>query len=244
MFIIPAIDLLDNEAVRLTQGDYSQKTVYSSHPEEMAISFEKDGGKLLHIVDLNAAKTGQSKNEVAIRNIRSSCNMKLELGGGIRSLESMLFFDDLGIDRFILGTIAVEKPEVVREGISRFGVDRIVVGVDAKDGYVRTKGWETNSGITSVKFLEQMYEVGVRHIIFTDISKDGMMLGPNFGIYKEFLDQFSDLKLIASGGVSSLSDLKELSRITEGKLYGAITGKAVYEGKINLKETFLEFSKV
>ncbi|TGN20759.1 1-(5-phosphoribosyl)-5-[(5-phosphoribosylamino)methylideneamino]imidazole-4-carboxamide isomerase [Leptospira idonii] len=244
MFIIPAIDLLDNEAVRLTQGDYNQKIVYSSRPEEMAVSFEKDGGELLHIVDLNAAKTGSSDNGKAIRNIRSFCKMKLELGGGIRSLDSMAFYDDLGIDRFILGTIAVEQPKVVEEGLKVYGTERIVVGVDAKDGIVRTKGWETNTGLTIFGFLENMHSMGVRHIIFTDISKDGMMLGPNFEIYKDILDRFPEMKLIASGGVSSLEDLKRLRQVTNGKLYGAITGKAVYEGKINLKETFREFSKV
>jgi len=241
MFIIPAIDLLDNEAVRLLQGDYQKKTVYSSDPGALAKKFESEGTGLLHIVDLNAAKTGKSENEKAIRNIRNSCSLQLELGGGIRSLESMDFYDQLGVDRFILGTIAVEDPEIVKAGISRYGSDRIVIGVDAKDGIVRTKGWESNSGLEIFSFLERMTDLGVRHIIFTDISKDGMMEGPNFQIYKDILDQFIDLQLIASGGVSSLEDVRRLAKITEGKLFGAITGKAIYEGKINLQEAFLEF---
>jgi phosphoribosylformimino-5-aminoimidazole carboxamide ribotide isomerase len=241
MFVIPAIDLLDNEAVRLLQGDYQKKTVYSTEPEKLATQFEAEGTGLLHIVDLNAAKTGKSENAKAIRNIRKSCSLKLELGGGIRSLDSMAFYDDLGIDRFILGTIAVEDPKVVSDGISKYGADRIVIGVDAKNGIVRTKGWETDTGLGIFNFLKQMFGLGVRHVIFTDISKDGMMAGPNFKIYKDILDQFDGLKLIASGGVSSLEDIRELNKLTEGKLYGAITGKAIYEGKIDLKQAFLEF---
>ncbi len=241
MQIIPAIDLLDNEAVRLLQGNYQKKTVYSAFPEELAKKFESEGTRLLHIVDLNAAKTGKSTNAKAIRKIREVCNMELELGGGIRSLDSMSFYDDLGINRFILGTVAVEDPEVVSQGIRKFGVDRIVVGVDAKDGKVRTKGWETNSGIDIFPFLEKMVSFGVRNIIFTDISKDGMMSGPNFQYYKEILEKFPDIKLIASGGVSSIEDIRRLHIDTNGLLYGAITGKAFYEGKINLKEAFLEF---
>jgi len=241
MYIIPAIDLLDNEAVRLLQGDYQKKTVYSSDPATLAKKFEEDGTSLLHIVDLNAAKTGKSENQKAIREIRNSCSLQLELGGGIRTLDSMKFYDELGVDRFILGTVAVENPQIVSDGIEKFGVDRIVVGVDAKDGIVRTKGWESNSGLDIFSFLETMVSRGVRHVIFTDISKDGMMLGPNFQIYADILAQFSELKLIASGGVSSLEDIRLLNQLTDGKLYGAITGKAVYEGKINLLNAFLEF---
>ncbi len=241
MFIIPAIDLLDNEAVRLLQGDYQKKTVYSSEPELLAKKFETQGTGLLHIVDLNAAKTGISANELAIQKIRSACNLKLELGGGIRSLESMAFYDGLGIDRFILGTIAVENPKIVSDGIQKYGADRIVVGVDAKDGIVRTKGWESDTGLEIFSFLDQMVKLGVEHVIFTDISKDGMMAGPNFQIYKDILDSFPGLHLIASGGVSSLEDVRKLTRVTDGKLYGAITGKAIYEGKIDLEEAFLEF---
>jgi phosphoribosylformimino-5-aminoimidazole carboxamide ribotide isomerase len=241
MLIIPAIDLLDNEAVRLLQGDYQKKTVYSSDLAQLAKKFEEEGTKLLHIVDLNAAKTGKTENEKAIRSIRNSCSMKLELGGGIRSLAAMDFYDSLGIDRFILGTIAVEDPSIVSAGIDKFGADRIVVGVDAKHGIVKTKGWESDTGLSIFAFLETMVGLGVRHIIFTDISKDGMMEGPNFQIYKEILDRFLDVKLIASGGVSSIEDVRQLEVLTNGKLYGAITGKAVYEGKIDLRKAFLEF---
>ncbi|MCT8333338.1 1-(5-phosphoribosyl)-5-[(5-phosphoribosylamino)methylideneamino]imidazole-4-carboxamide isomerase [Leptospira sp. 85282-16] len=243
MLVLPAIDLLDNEAVRLLQGDYSKKTVYSSEPEKMIQVFEEQGATLIHIVDLNAAKTGKSENEKAIRKIKANCTVELELGGGIRSLENMKFYDGLGVSRFILGTVAVEDPSVVELGLKTYGPNRIVIGVDAKDGLVRTKGWETNSGIKYTDFLKKMYVMGIRHVIFTDISKDGMMAGPNTAVYLELLSQFPDLQLVASGGVSSIDDLVNLYEVSQGKLFGAITGKAIYEGKLDLKESIRILSK-
>lgn len=237
MLVLPAIDLLDNEAVRLLQGDYSQKTVYSSEPEKMIQVFEEQGATLIHIVDLNAAKTGKSENEATIKKIKEKCSVTLELGGGIRSIENMKFYDGLGVSRLILGTVAVEDPKTVEKGLSLFGQDRIVIGIDAKNGYVRTKGWETNSGILYKEFVKQMYDMGVRHVIFTDISKDGMMEGPNTDVYSELLTEFPDLQLVASGGVSSKEDLVNLYERTKGKLFGAITGKAIYEGKLDLNES-------
>ncbi|MCW7473457.1 1-(5-phosphoribosyl)-5-[(5-phosphoribosylamino)methylideneamino]imidazole-4-carboxamide isomerase [Leptospira levettii] len=237
MLVLPAIDLLDNEAVRLLQGDYSKKTVYSSSPEKMIQVFEKQGATLIHIVDLNAAKTGKSENGKTIKKIKEECSVELELGGGIRSIENMKFYDGLGVSRFILGTVAVEDPKVVEKGLELFGQNRIVIGVDAKNGYVRTKGWETNSGILYKDFLKTMYGMGVRHVIFTDISKDGMMEGPNTDVYVELLTEFPDLQLVASGGVSKTEDLVTLFEKTNGKLFGAITGKAIYEGKLDLKES-------
>lgn len=237
MLVLPAIDLLDNEAVRLLQGDYSKKTVYSSSPEKMIQVFEEQGATLIHIVDLNAAKTGKSENEKTIKKIKEKCSVDLELGGGIRSVDNMKFYDGLGVSRFILGTIAVEDPKIVEKGLSLFGQNRIVIGVDAKNGYVRTKGWETNSGILYKDFLNTMYAMGIRHVIFTDIARDGMMEGPSTQLYTELLTEFPDLKLVASGGVSSTQDLVELYDQTDGKLFGAITGKAIYEGKLDLKES-------
>ncbi|MGV3667796.1 MAG: 1-(5-phosphoribosyl)-5-[(5-phosphoribosylamino)methylideneamino]imidazole-4-carboxamide isomerase [Leptospira bouyouniensis] len=237
MLVLPAIDLLDNEAVRLLQGDYSKKTVYSSSPEKMIQVFEEQGATLIHIVDLNAAKTGKSENEKTIKKIKEKCSVDLELGGGIRSVDNMKFYDGLGVSRFILGTIAVEDPKIVEKGLSLFGQNRIVIGVDAKNGYVRTKGWETNSGILYKDFLNTMYAMGIRHVIFTDIARDGMMEGPSTQLYKELLTEFPDLQLVASGGVSSTQDLVELYDQTDGKLFGAITGKAIYEGKLDLKES-------
>ncbi|MCZ8344655.1 MAG: 1-(5-phosphoribosyl)-5-[(5-phosphoribosylamino)methylideneamino]imidazole-4-carboxamide isomerase [Leptospira sp.] len=236
MKIIPAIDLLDNEAVRLTKGDYSLKTVYSKNPEEMVKIFEESGAEIIHVVDLNAARTGMSTNQKSIENIKSKTKVKMELGGGIRSLDQMKFYSDLGVERLILGTAAVENPKLVEEGLKIYGVSRIVVGIDSKDGFVRTKGWETNSGIPYMKFLKDMYNLGVRHIIFTDINKDGMMMGPNLNLYLEILDTFSDIFIVASGGVSAKEDLLELFTASQGRIFGAITGKAIYEGKLNLKE--------
>lgn len=235
MLILPAIDLLDNEAVRLLQGDYSKKTVYSSSPETMIQLFEEQGATLIHIVDLNAAKTGQSENQKTIKKIKEKCSVELELGGGIRTIDHMKFYDGLGVSRLILGTVAVEEPNIVEKALSLFGQNRIVIGVDAKNGYVRTKGWETNSGILCKDFLKTMVGMGIRHVIFTDISKDGMMEGPNTEAYLELLESFPDLQLVASGGVSSTEDLVNLYDKTNGKLFGAITGKAIYEGKLDLK---------
>ncbi|XDD47294.1 1-(5-phosphoribosyl)-5-[(5-phosphoribosylamino)methylideneamino]imidazole-4-carboxamide isomerase [Leptospira sp. WS39.C2] len=237
MLILPAIDLLDNEAVRLLQGDYAKKTVYSSEPEKMIQVFEEQGATLIHIVDLNAAKTGKSENEITIKKIKEKCSVELELGGGIRSIDNIKFYDGLGVSRFILGTVAVEDPKTVEKALSLFGQNRIVIGVDAKNGFVRTKGWETNSGILYKDFLKTMYGMGIRHVIFTDISKDGMMEGPNTDVYVELLSEFPDLQLVASGGVSSTEDLVHLFENTGGKLFGAITGKAIYEGKLDLKES-------
>ncbi|ABZ93376.1 1-(5-phosphoribosyl)-5-[(5- phosphoribosylamino)methylideneamino] imidazole-4- carboxamide isomerase [Leptospira biflexa serovar Patoc strain 'Patoc 1 (Ames)'] len=237
MLVLPAIDLLDNEAVRLLQGDYSKKTVYSSSPEKMIQVFEEQGATLIHIVDLNAAKTGKSENEKTIKKIKEKCTVDLELGGGIRTIDNMKFYDGLGVSRLILGTVAVEEPNVVEKAVSLFGQDRIVIGVDAKNGYVRTKGWESNSGILYKDFLTTMYGMGIRHVIFTDIARDGMMEGPNTLAYAELLETFPDLQLVASGGVSSKEDLVELYDKTNGKLFGAITGKAIYEGKLDLKES-------
>ncbi|TGL59810.1 1-(5-phosphoribosyl)-5-[(5-phosphoribosylamino)methylideneamino]imidazole-4-carboxamide isomerase [Leptospira jelokensis] len=235
MLVLPAIDLLDNEAVRLLQGDYSKKTVYSSSPEKMIQVFEEQGATLIHIVDLNAAKTGKSENEKTIKKIKEKCSVELELGGGIRTIDNMKFYDGLGVSRLILGTVAVEEPNIVEKALSLFGQNRIVIGVDAKNGYVRTKGWETNSGILYKDFLKTMVGMGIRHVIFTDISKDGMMEGPNTLAYTELLESFPDLQLVASGGVSSTEDLVNLYDKTNGKLFGAITGKAIYEGKLDLK---------
>ncbi|PKA27498.1 1-(5-phosphoribosyl)-5-[(5-phosphoribosylamino)methylideneamino]imidazole-4-carboxamide isomerase [Leptospira sp. mixed culture ATI2-C-A1] len=243
MLVLPAIDLLDNEAVRLLQGDYSKKTVYSSEPEKMIKVFEEQGATLIHIVDLNAAKTGKSENGKTIRKIKDNCSVELELGGGIRSLENMKFYDGLGVSRFILGTVAVEDPSVVEQGLNTYGPNRIVIGLDAKDGYVRTKGWETNSGIKYTDFLKTMYGMGIRHVIFTDISKDGMMAGPNTTAYLELLAEYPGLQLVASGGVSSIEDLVNLYDASKGKLFGAITGKAIYEGKLDLKESIRILSK-
>jgi phosphoribosylformimino-5-aminoimidazole carboxamide ribotide isomerase len=235
LIIIPAIDLLENQAVRLYQGDYDKKTVYSNEPWELVSEFAEAGAELIHLVDLDGAKLGRPGNEVAIRKIQDLAKVKLELGGGIRNLDTIKYYDDLGIHRFILGTSAVTDPKLVDEALKLYGQDRIVIGVDAKDGFVKTQGWEKDVGLRYEDFMGRIHRQGIQHVIFTDISLDGTLKGPNFESYIMILQKY-DFSLIASGGVSSLDDLEKLFRLESGSMYGAITGKAIYEKKINLKE--------
>ncbi|WCL48620.1 1-(5-phosphoribosyl)-5-[(5-phosphoribosylamino)methylideneamino]imidazole-4-carboxamide isomerase [Leptospira sp. GIMC2001] len=234
MIVIPAIDLLENQAVRLYQGDYQKKTIYSDAPWNLVADFTSQGAELIHLVDLDGAKLGKPGNETAIRKIQENSKVKLELGGGIRNLDTLKFYDNLGIDRFILGTSAVIDPKLVDDALVLYGVDRIVVGVDAKDGFVKTQGWEKDVGLRFEDFMERIHIQGVRHVIFTDISLDGTLQGPNFYSYEWILSKYP-FQLIASGGVSSIEDLEVLSKIGSGEMYGAITGKAIYEGKIDLR---------
>jgi phosphoribosylformimino-5-aminoimidazole carboxamide ribotide isomerase len=241
MIVIPAIDLLENKAVRLFQGDYEQKTVYSESPWELVASFEEAGAELIHLVDLDGAKLGKPGNAQTIRKIQEKSHVKLELGGGIRSMETIQYYEDLGIHRFILGTSAVTDPNLVDTALEKYGSDRVVVGVDAKDGLVKTQGWELDAGLRYEDFMERIYNQGIRHVIFTDITLDGTLKGPNLESYRWILENF-DFRLIASGGVSSLEDFKNLHLINDGAMFGAITGKAIYEKRIDLKES-IEFCK-
>lgn len=241
MIVIPAIDLLENQAVRLYQGEYDKKTVYSNEPWELVSSFAEAGAELIHLVDLDGAKLGKPGNETAIRKISDLAKVKLELGGGIRNMDTIRFYDDLGINRFILGTSAVTDPQFVDEALKIYGPERIVIGVDAKDGFVKTQGWEKDVGLRYEDFMDRIYNQGVRHVIFTDISHDGTMQGPNFMSYMWILRRF-EFQLIASGGVSSLEDLERLAKIEGGAMYGAISGKAIYENKMDLREA-VEFCK-
>lgn len=236
MIVIPAIDLLENQAVRLFQGDYEKKTVYSDAPWELVADFEESGAELIHLVDLDGAKLGKPGNEISIKNILKNSHVRLELGGGIRTMDTIQFYEDLGIHRFILGTSAVTDPGLVDSALAKYGAERIVVGVDAKDGFVKTQGWELDAGLRYEDFMKRIYGQGIRHVIFTDISLDGTLKGPNLQSYSWILKNF-DFQLIASGGVSCLDDLKNLHMIESGSMYGAITGKAIYEKRINLKES-------
>lgn len=231
MEIFPAIDLKDNKIVRLSQGDYDKVKIYSEDIAEMAENFVKSGAKNLHIVDLDGAKEGTPLNQTAIAEILKVKGLFLEIGGGIRDENRISDYLDLGINRVILGTIATKNPKFVEEMVKKYG-DAIAVGVDAKNEKVATHGWLTDSGINSFDFCEKMSEIGVSTIIYTDISKDGMLSGCNLPAY-ERLCTINDLKVIASGGVSSIEEIKKLK---EMGCHGAIVGKAIYEGKISLSE--------
>ncbi|MBP5303740.1 MAG: 1-(5-phosphoribosyl)-5-[(5-phosphoribosylamino)methylideneamino]imidazole-4-carboxamide isomerase [Clostridia bacterium] len=231
MIIYPAIDLMEGQAVRLFKGDYAQKTVYSDVPVSVALDFKQAGATHIHLVDLEGAKSGTTPNFDTICQIKKESGLFCEVGGGIRSMEVIKQYVEAGIDRLILGTAAVEQEGFVEQAVKQFG-SAIAVGVDIKDGFVAVKGWTESSGIPAFDFCEKMQSVGVSTMICTDISRDGAMKGTNRELYKELSQKYS-MQIIASGGVSSLGDVKALRAM---ELYGAIIGKAYYTGAINLKE--------
>ncbi len=231
MKIFPAIDLYGGKAVRLYKGDYAQMTIYSDNPLSVALDFEKAGAKFMHLVDLEGAKTGGTPNVETIKSIVNSTNLFVEVGGGIRSLEVIKTYIDAGVSRVILGTAAVTNEEFLKTAVETYG-DKIAVGVDIKDGFVAIKGWTEKSSIDAFDFCESLEKLGVKTIICTDISKDGAMQGANHNLYKELSQKFK-IDFIASGGVSSIDDIKKLKSLN---LYGAIVGKAYYTKAIDLKE--------
>ena len=231
MKIFSAIDLFDKKAVRLFKGDYNQMTVYSENPVEVAKTFKSLGATQIHLVDLEGAKDGTTPNIEVIKAIKKETGLFCEVGGGIRSLETINKYIDAGIDRVILGTAAVENRNFLLDALEQFG-NKIAVGVDIKDGYVAVKGWVEKSKETAKDFCQFLDDIKVSTIICTDISKDGAMKGPNLEMYKE-LDKLFKFNVIASGGVSNIEDIKALNSIG---LYGAIVGKAYYVGAVDLKE--------
>lgn len=231
MIIFPAIDLYDGKAVRLYKGDYAQMTVYSDNPEEIALDFKNQGATHLHLVDLEGAKTGGTPNLSLIKEIVSKTNLFTEVGGGIRSMEVVDKYIESGVSRVILGTAAVTNQDFLIEAVKKHG-DKIAVGVDIKDGYVAIKGWTEKSQYDLFTFCKKLQNIGVKVIICTDISKDGAMQGANHKMYCE-LSEKSNLKIIASGGVSSLEDVKKLA---QNKIYGAIVGKAYYTKAMTIED--------
>lgn len=231
MLIFPAIDLYSAQAVRLYKGDYNQKTVYSDNPVSVALDFKNCGATHIHLVDLEGAKTGETKNFDTIVKIKSESGLFCEVGGGIRSLDVIDKYISAGIDRVILGTAAVQQKGFVEQAVKKYG-DKIAVGIDIKDGFVAIKGWTEKSEFDAFDFCEEMQNCGVKTIICTDISKDGAMVGTNRELYKT-LSQKLNIQIIASGGVSTIDDVKALARLD---LYGAIIGKAYYTKAIDLSD--------
>lgn len=231
MKLFPAIDLYNGKAVRLFKGDYEKMTVYSDNPIEIARDFENCGAKNIHIVDLEGAKDGTTPNINIVKQIANETKLFTEIGGGIRNIETVKKYIDAGVDRVVLGTAAVEDPEFLKKAVELYK-EKIAVGVDIKDGFVAIKGWTEKSQYTCFEFCEQMQKIGVKTIICTDISKDGAMQGTNRELYKELSQKFN-IDITASGGVSTLEDIKALK---EMNLYAAIIGKAYYIGAIDLKE--------
>lgn len=231
MNIFPAIDLVDGKAVRLFKGDYDKMTVYSDSPLSVAKDFENEGAKFIHLVDLEGAKDGNTPNIETVKEIISGTSLFTEIGGGIRSIETAQKYIDAGVDRIILGTAAVTDEDFLKQALLKFG-DKVAVGVDIKDGFVAIKGWTEKSEFTAPNFCEKMQKLGVKTIICTDVSKDGAMQGTNHELYHELTERF-DINFTASGGVSSIEDVKKLKKLG---IYGAIIGKAYYTGAISLKE--------
>ena len=231
MKLFPAIDIYDGKAVRLYKGNYKEMTVYSENPIEIARDFENQGCKYIHIVDLEGAKDGTTPNLNIVKQIANETSLFTEIGGGIRSMETVDKYLQNGVDRVILGTAAVNDPDFLKEAVTKYG-EKIAVGVDVKDGFVAIKGWLETSQYSCFEFCEKMQGLGVKTIICTDISKDGAMQGTNRELYKELSEKFS-INITASGGVSTIDDIVALRKLD---LYGAIIGKAYYIGAINLKE--------
>lgn len=229
MHIFPAIDLYDGKAVRLLKGDYQKMTVYSENPLEIAKDFENSGAEFLHIVDLEGAKTGETPNINTIERIVKNTSLFTEVGGGIRRLETVKKYADIGVKRVILGTAAVNDEEFLLSAVKKYG-EKIAVGIDIKDGFVAIKGWTDLSKYTPFEFCEKMQNIGVKNVICTDVSKDGAMQGTNLDLYKGMSERF-DLNITASGGVSGIDDIKRLKGLG---IYGAIIGKAYYTKAISL----------
>lgn len=231
MELFPAIDLSGGKAVRLLQGDYDKMTIYSDSPVETAESFERAGAEYLHLVDLDGAKDGGTPNFELIREISEKTSLGIEVGGGIRSIETVERYLDIGVMRVILGTSAVTDPDFLGKAVSRFG-DKIAVGVDMKNGCVATHGWTQLSGLTGQIFCMRLQNMGVKTLICTDISRDGALRGINEALYRDMTAGLS-VDIIASGGVTTINDLLKLSQIG---VAGAIVGKSIYTGSIDLKK--------
>ncbi|MBR0261964.1 MAG: 1-(5-phosphoribosyl)-5-[Selenomonadaceae bacterium] len=230
MIIFPAIDLRGGKCVRLIQGDFDKETVYSDDPQATALKWQGMGAKFLHVVDLDGARKGSPQNLDAIKKILDAIEIPIEVGGGIRTLDDAEKLLSLGVRRVILGSVAVENPALVEEAVKKFG-DKIVVGIDARDGIVAVHGWEKSGNVKVVELAKKIVAAGVKTIIYTDISKDGMLSGVNAEIFSE-LQNSSGAEIIASGGVKSLEDIRALK---SAKISGVIVGKAIYTGALDLK---------
>lgn len=234
MIILPAIDLKDGECVRLVKGDYATAHKVAESAVETAKRFQAAGAEWMHMVDLNGAKSAQPENSEVIFDVLKNTPLKVEIGGGIRNLETIAFYLENGISRVILGSAALNNPDLVQTAVRRYD-DRIAVGIDAKDGNVAAQGWTETSSVNYIELAKKMEQYGVKHIIFTDISRDGTLTGPNLEMLNT-LNQAVSCNIIASGGVSNLKDIADLLDLG---LCGAICGKAVYTGDLDLQSAVL-----
>ncbi len=233
MRIIPAIDIINGACVRLTQGDYSQMKVYNSDPLEVAKEFEGHGIQYLHLVDLDGAKSNKIVNWKTLEKICSQTSLKVDFGGGIKTDDAIRIAFECGAEQITGGSIAVKNPKLFSEWLKRYGADKIILGADAKNEKIAVNGWSESTNLDLFSFLESKVTEGIEYVICTDISRDGMLSGSSIELYRKILNQFPEMKLVASGGVNSIEDLKGLAK---SGLEGAIVGKAIYEGRISLKE--------
>jgi phosphoribosylformimino-5-aminoimidazole carboxamide ribotide isomerase len=233
LIIYPAIDILNGHCVRLYKGDYGKVTKYSDDPVKTALTFKEAGASHIHIVDLDGAKTGKSENIEVIKRICKETGLSVQTGGGVRTIKRIRELAAANADRIILGTAAIKNPSLVEEAVKEFG-KKIVVGIDARNGFVSTDGWTDDSGKDAIETALFMQSLGVQSVVYTDISKDGTLKGPNLDALKEMIEK-TDMYVVASGGIKDMEDIRE---VKETGAYGVITGKAIYEGKIHLKELF------
>ena len=231
--IIPAIDLIDGKCVRLIQGDYAQKTIYNADPKSTAEQFLDAGFDLVHVVDLDGAKDGEPKNLKSIEDI-ASCGITIELGGGLRTEDHLTSAINAGAQDLILGTKLLNIGSVIDEWVSMFP-NQLVAGIDAKNGLVAVEGWEETSAVSAIDLIKQLGEKGFKRTIYTDIQRDGMLSGPNLEQLKSFAE-YSPIPTIASGGVGSITDIQNIKSLSMNNINGVILGKAIYDGKITLKE--------
>lgn len=233
MYIIPAIDIIDGKCVRLTQGDYAQKKIYNEHPLEVAMQFEDAGLQRLHLVDLDGAKAGHIVNYKVLETLASKTQLHIDFGGGLKSDQDLKVAFECGAQQVTGGTIAVKNREAFLNWVKNYGSEKIILGADVKDEKIAVSGWLETSNLWIRDFLQDFLSQGVKYCICTDISKDGLLRGSSNELYQRLLQEFSDLQLIASGGVTDMSDLEKLKEIG---CFGAIVGKAIYEGRISLKD--------
>jgi phosphoribosylformimino-5-aminoimidazole carboxamide ribotide isomerase len=233
MRIIPAIDLIDGKCVRLTQGDYAQKTIYNENPVEVARQFEGAGLKHLHLVDLDGAKAGKVINWDVVKKITSETRLTVDFGGGIKTDEEISKLFELGISQVNLGSIAVKDPDKVFQWSEKFGKDKIILSADVRSEMIAIHGWQEKSELNIFDLVQKYLQHGITFVTCTDISTDGTLKGPNVDLYKKLINQFDEIKLVASGGVGSIGDLRSLHKIN---VNGVIVGKAIYEGRVTLQE--------
>ena len=239
MEVIPAIDLIDGKCVRLYQGDYSRETVYSDDPVEVALRWESQGASRVHVVDLDGARSGNLDNLAVVKRIAEAVNVPVQMGGGVRSLDSARRVIEAGVQRVMLGTVAVREPDVVRSACADLGSEAVVVAVDSRDRMVAVSGWTSGSDMKATELLSRMMKAGVRTFLCTDISRDGTLAGPNYGLMRE-LAEVAGEGVIAAGGMASVEHIRQLASLGVG---GAVIGKALYTGDVNLAEVVGEAVK-